>query len=89
MAHPEQPHMAAQDELGEKETGHHLEDNIAPGKTTAGFPVSPFSNITRVQALRKFWKVVIFSLLVAWTAIMDGYLITSEPASHFFGEIPT
>jgi hypothetical protein len=41
-------------------------------------PMSAFQNMPRSKAIRVFWKVALFSVLVAWTAIMDGFLITSE-----------
>ena len=40
-------------------------------------PQSPFKDMSRRKAIRVFWKVCLFSFLVAWTAITDGFLITS------------
>jgi hypothetical protein len=41
-------------------------------------PESPFKHMPRRKAAKVFWKVVICCVMVAWTAIMDGFLITSE-----------
>lgn len=44
-------------------------------------PVSPFRDMPRRQAIRVFWRVCLYSILVAWVAIMDGFLITSRSLS--------
>jgi hypothetical protein len=41
-------------------------------------PVSPLKDMPRRQAVWVFRKAVMFAMLVAWAAIMDGYLISSE-----------
>jgi hypothetical protein len=41
-------------------------------------PVSPLKDMPRRQAVWVFRKAVLFAMLVAWAAIMDGYLISSE-----------
>jgi len=48
-------------------------------------PVSPLKDMPRRQAVWVFRKAVLFAMLVAWAAIMDGYLISSESTSsnHF------
>jgi hypothetical protein len=40
-------------------------------------PVSPLKDMPRRQAVWVFRKAVLFAMLVAWAAIMDGYLISS------------
>jgi hypothetical protein len=42
-------------------------------------PVSPLRDMPRRQAVWVFRKAVLFAMLVAWAAIMDGYLISSKP----------
>lgn len=63
----------------------HVEDkdgNVIEPEAKAGagldVPLSPFRDMPRRRAIRVFWKVCLFSFLVAWTAIMDGFLITSQ-----------
>jgi hypothetical protein len=41
-------------------------------------PVSPLKDMPRRQAVWVFRKAVLYAMLVAWAAIMDGYLISSE-----------
>lgn len=41
-------------------------------------PVSPLKDMPRRQAVWVFRKAVLFAMLVAWAAIMDGYLISSK-----------
>ena len=45
---------------------------------TEEIPVSPLKDMPRRQAVWVFRKAVLFAMLVAWAAIMDGYLISSE-----------
>jgi len=45
-------------------------------------PVSPLKDMPRRQAVWVFRKAVLFAMLVAWAAIMDGYLISSEYTEH-------
>lgn len=45
-------------------------------------PVSPLKDMPRRQAVWVFRKAVLFAMLVAWAAIMDGYLISSECATY-------
>jgi hypothetical protein len=45
-------------------------------------PVSPLKDMPRRQAVWVFRKAVLFAMLVAWAAIMDGYLISSEYTSY-------
>jgi hypothetical protein len=40
-------------------------------------PVSPFKDLPRRKALWVFRRAVFYSVLIAWAAIMDGYLISS------------
>jgi hypothetical protein len=60
----------------------HLEKTKSLGNEGEGDqpppPESPFKHMPRRKAARVFWKVVICCVMVAWTAIMDGFLITSE-----------
>jgi ABC-type transporter Mla maintaining outer membrane lipid asymmetry permease subunit MlaE len=48
---------------------HAAEDDI---------PVSAFKDMPRRQAIWAFRKAILFAILVAWAAIMDGYLISSR-----------
>lgn len=41
-------------------------------------PVSPFKDLPRRKALWVYRKAVLISVLIAWSAIMDGYLVSSE-----------
>lgn len=43
-------------------------------------PVSPFKDLPRRQALWVFRRAVLYAVLIAWAAIMDGYLVSSESA---------
>lgn len=41
-------------------------------------PVSPFKDLPRSKAIWVFKKAVLYAVLVAWAALMDGFLISSE-----------
>lgn len=41
-------------------------------------PVSAFKDMSRRDAIWTFRKAILFAVLVAWAAIMDGYLISSR-----------
>lgn len=47
--------------------------------TEEDIPTSAFKDMPRKQALWVFRRAVLYSLLVAWAALMDGYLISSAP----------
>lgn len=40
-------------------------------------PVSPFKDMPRRKAIWVFRRAVLYAVLVAWAALMDGFLISS------------
>lgn len=48
-------------------------------------PVSPFKDIPRRKAIWVFKKAVMYAVLVAWAALMDGFLISSTSLAQSFG----
>ena len=44
-------------------------------------PVSPFKDLPRRKAIWVFKRAVFYAVLVAWAALMDGFLISSASQS--------
>lgn len=63
-----------------KESQEHIEmmPSVGFGATSQLKKVSNYADVPRAKALRMFWRVALFSLMAAWTAIMDGYLVSSK-----------
>ncbi len=55
----------------------YIDEKDPKGGSEDAPPVSPFKDMPRRKAIWVFRKAVIYSMLVAWAAIMDGYLISS------------
>lgn len=51
---------------------HEHDDAAKAGLQVDDIPVSPFRDMKRSKAIFVFWKVAMYAVLAAWTAIMDG-----------------
>lgn len=41
-------------------------------------PVSPLKDLPRKKSLLVYKKAILISVMIAWSSIMDGYLVSSE-----------
>ena len=45
---------------------------------TAEVPVSPLKDLPRKKSLWVYKKAILISVMIAWSSIMDGYLVSSK-----------
>jgi len=46
--------------------------------TVDTIPVSPLKDLPRRKSLFVYKKAILISVMIAWSSIMDGYLVSSE-----------
>lgn len=73
--HPDSKTTEIAIENAEAEYANELDK--VPKDAEDDIPVSPFKDLPRRKAIWVFKKAVMYAVLVAWAALMDGFLISS------------
>jgi hypothetical protein len=64
--------------LENAEADYAIELNKMGKDADQNIPISPFKDMPRKKAIWVFRRAVFYAVLVAWAALMDGFLISSE-----------
>jgi len=62
----------------------HLDDTQKgePNDSVDAIPISPLKDLPRRKSLLVYKKAILISVMIAWSSIMDGYLVSSEQRSQ-------
>ena len=62
----------------------HIDDTQKgkPNDRLDAIPISPLKDLPRRKSLFVYKKAILISVMIAWSSIMDGYLVSSEHSSQ-------
>jgi hypothetical protein len=76
--HPDDKPETVMVELAQLDDDHKL---AGQSDVTDATPVSPLKDLPRRKSLFVYKKAIIISVMIAWSSIMDGYLVSSACAA--------